>query len=74
MTWAMLEQGYRIGYAEDAIVFTDAPTTFRQFYQQRKRWSRGLIEALQTAPEPALQAAACRPCSSGGTACSCRST
>ena len=47
MTWAMLEQGYRIGYAEDAIVFTDAPTSFRQFYQQRKRWSRGLIEALQ---------------------------
>lgn len=47
MTWAMLEKGYRVGYAEDAIVFTDAPTTFRQFYQQRKRWSRGLIEALQ---------------------------
>jgi biofilm PGA synthesis N-glycosyltransferase PgaC len=47
MTWAMLQQGYRIGYAEDAIVFTDAPATFRQFYQQRKRWSRGLIEALQ---------------------------
>ncbi len=47
MTWAMLERGYRIGYAEDAIVFTDAPTTFRQFYHQRKRWSRGLIEALQ---------------------------
>lgn len=48
MTWAMLERGYRVGYAEDAIVFTDAPTTFRQFYQQRKRWSRGLIEALNT--------------------------
>ena len=47
MTWAMLERGHRIGYAEDAIVFTDAPTTFRQFYHQRKRWSRGLIEALQ---------------------------
>ena len=47
MTWAMLEKGHRIGYAEDAIVFTDAPTSFRQFYHQRKRWSRGLIEALQ---------------------------
>jgi poly-beta-1,6-N-acetyl-D-glucosamine synthase len=47
LTWAMLERGYRIGYAEDAIVFTDAPTSFRQFYQQRKRWSRGLIEAFQ---------------------------
>jgi biofilm PGA synthesis N-glycosyltransferase PgaC len=47
MTWAMLERGYRVGYAEDAIVFTDAPTTFRQFYGQRKRWARGLIEALE---------------------------
>ena len=47
MTWAMLRRGYRVGYAEDAIVFTDAPTSFRQFYQQRKRWSRGLIEAMQ---------------------------
>jgi biofilm PGA synthesis N-glycosyltransferase PgaC len=46
MTWAMLRRGYRIGYAEDAIVFTDAPTSLKQFYQQRKRWSRGLIEAL----------------------------
>ena len=47
MTWSMLQKGYRVGYAEDAIVFTDAPATFRQFYQQRKRWSRGLIEAMQ---------------------------
>jgi poly-beta-1,6-N-acetyl-D-glucosamine synthase len=47
LTWAMLKLGYRIGFAEDAIVFTDAPTTFGQFYQQRKRWSRGLVEAFQ---------------------------
>ena len=47
LTWAMLEKGHRVGYAEDAIVFTDAPTRFRHFYQQRKRWSRGLIEAFQ---------------------------
>jgi biofilm PGA synthesis N-glycosyltransferase PgaC len=46
LTWALLKKGYRIGYAEDAIVFTNAPTTFRQFAQQRKRWSRGLVEAL----------------------------
>ena len=46
LTWALLKRGYRIGYAEDAIVFTNAPTTFRQFALQRKRWSRGLIEAL----------------------------
>src|SRR5690606_27911448 len=39
--------GYRVGYAEDAIVFTDAPATFRQFYRQRKRWARGMVEALE---------------------------
>lgn len=46
LTWALLKRDYRIGYAEDAVVFTNAPTTFRQFALQRKRWSRGLIEAL----------------------------
>ena len=46
LTWAMLKQDYRIGYAEDAIVFTNVPATLRQFAQQRKRWSRGLVEAI----------------------------
>ena len=46
LTRAMLRRGWRIGYAEDAIVFTNAPTTVRQLLQQRKRWSRGMIEAL----------------------------
>jgi biofilm PGA synthesis N-glycosyltransferase PgaC len=47
LTWSMLERGYRVGYAEDAVVFTDAPATFSQFYRQRKRWARGLVEALE---------------------------
>jgi poly-beta-1,6-N-acetyl-D-glucosamine synthase len=47
LTWGLLKQGHRVGYAEDALVFTNAPATFRQFAQQRKRWSRGLVEALQ---------------------------
>lgn len=46
LTWALLRAGYRTGYAEDAVVFTNAPTTFSQFAQQRRRWSRGLVEAL----------------------------
>lgn len=46
LTWAMLRKGYRVGYAEDAIVWTNAPTTFGQFARQRQRWSRGLVEAL----------------------------
>jgi biofilm PGA synthesis N-glycosyltransferase PgaC len=36
-----------VGYCEDAITFTNAPTTLRQFIRQRQRWSRGLIEAFK---------------------------
>jgi poly-beta-1,6-N-acetyl-D-glucosamine synthase len=46
LTWALLRKGYEIGYAEDAIIFTNAPTSLRQFALQRKRWSRGLVEAF----------------------------
>ena len=46
VTWALLRKGYRVGYAEDALVFTNVPHEFRQFANQRRRWSRGLIEAF----------------------------
>ena len=48
LTWALLREGYRTGYAEDAIAFTSAPTSYRQFAHQRRRWARGLVEALNT--------------------------
>lgn len=47
LTWAILKAGHRVGYCEDAITFTNAPTSFRQFIRQRQRWSRGLIEAFK---------------------------
>lgn len=47
VSWAMLRRDWRIGYAEDAVCFTNAPTTLRAFALQRKRWSRGLIEAFK---------------------------
>lgn len=50
LTWAMLEAGYRVGYAENAFVFTNVPETYGAFYRQRKRWSRGLIEAFKRYP------------------------
>lgn len=46
LTWALLRKGYRTGYAEDAVAFTSAPTTYRQFAHQRRRWARGMIEAF----------------------------
>jgi len=50
LTWGMLAKGYRIGYAENAFVFTNVPESYAQFYRQRKRWSRGLIEAFKLHP------------------------
>ncbi|NNE61400.1 MAG: glycosyltransferase [Woeseia sp.] len=48
LSWAILDQGYRIGYADDALAFTNVPDNFRQFALQRKRWSRGLMEAFRS--------------------------
>lgn len=48
LTWAILERGYRVGFAENACLFTNAPDTWKQFIRQRQRWSRGLIEAFKS--------------------------
>lgn len=50
LSWKLLKQGHRIGYCEDAIVFTSVPDRLGQFANQRKRWSRGLIEAFKAHP------------------------
>lgn len=50
LSWALLEKGHRIGYAEDALAFTNVPPRIKQFSLQRKRWSRGLIEAFKAHP------------------------
>jgi len=47
VSWALLKAGHRVGFAEDACLFTNVPETLGQFAGQRQRWSRGLIEAFQ---------------------------
>ncbi len=46
LSWALLKTGARIGYCEDACLFTKVPSSLRQFSRQRQRWSRGLMEAF----------------------------
>jgi len=46
LTWALLQAGHRIGYCAGAIAWTHAPATFLGLARQRKRWARGMIEAL----------------------------
>jgi len=50
LTWAFLQAGWRVGHAEDACCFTNAPETLRQFIRQRQRWARGLMEAFRRHP------------------------
>ncbi|MGC9215299.1 glycosyltransferase [Acidithiobacillus sp.] len=51
LSWAMLKKGYRIGYAENAVVFTNVPETYNQLFLQRRRWARGMFEALRAHPD-----------------------
>jgi poly-beta-1,6-N-acetyl-D-glucosamine synthase len=50
LTWAMLRQKARVGHAEDALCFTNAPDTLAQFIRQRRRWARGMMEAFRHHP------------------------
>jgi len=50
LTWAMLARGWRIGYAEDACCFTNAPDRLSTFISQRRRWARGMLEAFRRHP------------------------
>jgi len=48
LTWQLLKKGYHIYHDTNAIVFTNVPVSYKQFFKQRKRWSRGLIEAFKS--------------------------
>ncbi len=50
LTWKFLSAGYRVGYAQDAMAFTNCPNMLEQFIKQRRRWSRGLMEAFKECP------------------------
>jgi biofilm PGA synthesis N-glycosyltransferase PgaC len=54
LTWAFLQAGWRVGYAEDACCFTNAPDSIKQFIRQRQRWARGMMEAFRRHPRVLL--------------------
>lgn len=47
LSWSLNKSGMVIGYAPFAICFTNVPENYKSFFNQRKRWSRGLIEAFR---------------------------
>ena len=42
-TYERLVEGERIGYAEDAIIYDEQPTSFSQSISQRSRWIKGSL-------------------------------
>lgn len=50
LTWAMLRRGWRVGHAEDACCFANAPDSLSRFVSQRRRWARGMMEAFRQVP------------------------
>lgn len=51
LTWGLRANGYKVGFSEVAMCFTNVPESLSQFVNQRKRWARGLIEAFRKHPE-----------------------
>lgn len=47
LTWELLSKGYETNFAKNAIGFTEVPKTLGNLGKQRKRWARGMIEALK---------------------------
>ncbi len=46
LTIRLLRTGGKIGTANDAIAYTEAPETFPQFLKQRFRWNFGVLQAF----------------------------
>ncbi|MCW3029710.1 MAG: icaA, partial [Solirubrobacterales bacterium] len=47
LTWRLLLHGGRTVFEPTAVAFTEAPSGWRDFARQRRRWARGMIEGLR---------------------------
>jgi peptidoglycan-N-acetylglucosamine deacetylase len=46
LTMALLRNGYRVEYEDQALAFTEAPTNANALMRQRFRWSFGILQAV----------------------------
>jgi cellulose synthase/poly-beta-1,6-N-acetylglucosamine synthase-like glycosyltransferase/peptidoglycan/xylan/chitin deacetylase (PgdA/CDA1 family)/spore germination protein YaaH len=46
LTMALLRRGYRVEYEDQALAYTEAPTTAKGLMRQRFRWSFGILQAV----------------------------
>ncbi|WP_245772897.1 glycosyltransferase family 2 protein [Paenibacillus catalpae] len=47
LTWKFFENNGRVCFEPAAVAFTEVPESFIHLIRQRKRWARGMIEALK---------------------------
>jgi biofilm PGA synthesis N-glycosyltransferase PgaC len=47
ITIKVLTRGWKIQYEPYAITWTEAPETIRDFFRQRYRWTRGILQSLK---------------------------
>jgi hypothetical protein len=47
LSWDILKAGYKTYHCTKAVALTETPDSYKQFFHQRKRWSRGMIEAFR---------------------------
>ena len=47
ITIKVLTHGWKIQYEPYAITWTEAPETIRDFFKQRYRWTRGILQSLR---------------------------
>ncbi len=46
LTMSLLRNGYRVEYEDQALAFTEAPTSANALMRQRFRWSFGILQAV----------------------------
>ena len=60
-------KGRRIGYCDKAVIYDEQPTTFRQSWDQRLRWSKGFYQVDRAYTLPLLRG--CMHLSRRGSSC-----
>ena len=60
-------RGWKIGYCEKAVLYDEQPTTFRQSWDQRLRWSKGFYQVDRAYTLPLLKG--CLRWGHKGTSC-----
>ena len=75
ITIALGRAGWRVVYAEDALAFTEAPSTLSALWRQRYRWSYGTMQAVWKHRRALREGGARRGSAGSGspTCCSSRS-